>query len=73
MGVGSGDGLASGRLRKKNYGPLEVSEEKWKQAISRRKKEDKKPWGWCADCGFAAMTGEEWSEHIRVCERNPLP
>ena len=68
MGVGSGDRLARGTAgAKASWGPLDVSEEKWEQAVSRRKSE-KKEWCRCNDCPGVFYNGEEFAAHLTSCE-----
>ena len=65
MTTGGGDRLAKG-ARKASWGPLEVSEQQWKQATrSLRKKA--KVFCECNDCGGVFYSAADFSAHVPVC------
>jgi hypothetical protein len=65
--TGSGDKLASGRARKASYGPIEVSEETFRQAVTIRTKPVKKLFCECKDCPRKFYSVTEFSEHLATC------
>jgi hypothetical protein len=74
MSTGAGDKLASGGISATFPSMAHLPQEEWDAKVGgKARKEKPKPWCWCKDCNRACMTGEEFTAHIRVCPKNPLP